>query len=202
VVAAGPRADGPDTRRPRLDDDIHYERCGVGLWRAGRGDWVGARRAETRLRAGLGPESAAPGRFEPLCADVIAAVVAAGTGAADARARLVRVDSVAATAPATITWILVAANLTAARLWEREGDVTRALAAVRRRPYIVDLVEPRLLVALSTMLAEEGRLAAQAGDRAGAARAWRRYLALRADAEPAVEPEVRRAEAALARIAQ
>ncbi|HEU5049298.1 MAG TPA: serine/threonine-protein kinase [Gemmatimonadales bacterium] len=202
VATVGPRADGPDAGRPQLDDDIHYERCGVGLWRAGRSDWAGARRAEARLRAGLGPESAAPGRFEPLCADLIAAVIASGTGAADTRLRLARVDSVAATAPATITWILVAANLTAARLWEREGDVTRAVAAVRRRPYIVDLVEPRLLVALSTMLAEEGRLAALAGDRAGAARAWRRYLTLRADAEPRLQPEVRRIEAELARIAQ
>jgi hypothetical protein len=41
-------------------------------------------------------------------------------------------------------------------------------------------------------LREEGRLAALTGDRAGAIRAYRHYLALRGDAEPALQPEVKR----------
>ena len=41
-------------------------------------------------------------------------------------------------------------------------------------------------------LREEGRLAALTGDRQGAIRAYRHYLALRGDAEPGLQPEVRR----------
>jgi hypothetical protein len=122
--------------------------------------------------------------FEPFCAGIIAAVVAAGTNAPEAEAELVRLDSAAASAPSTITWLLVSANLNAARLWEARGEPARALAAVRRRPYIVDIGEPRVLVALSTMLREEARLAAVTGDSAGAERARRRLAALQRDAEP------------------
>ena len=43
-----------------------------------------------------------------------------------------------------------------------------------------------------TYIREEGRLAALAGDREGAIRAYRHYLALRSEAEPALQPEVRR----------
>lgn len=49
---------------------------------------------------------------------------------------------------------------------------------------------------------EEGRLAALAGDSTGAVRAYRRYLALRGDADPPLQArvqEVRRALAALER---
>ncbi len=41
-------------------------------------------------------------------------------------------------------------------------------------------------------LREEGRLAALTGDRDGAIRAYRHYLALRSEAEPALQPEVKR----------
>ena len=200
AAAVARRVDAPDARRPLLDEDIHYERCGVGLWRALRGDPAGAAHAHARLSAGLGADSAAPGRFEPLCVDIISAVLAAERGAPDAAVALSRLDSAAAAAPATITWILVAANLTAARLWEQRGNVERALAAVRRRPYIVDIGESRVLVALSTMLAEEGRLAALAGDTAGAKAAYGRYLALREGAEQEQMTEIERIRAQLGRL--
>jgi hypothetical protein len=41
-----------------------------------------------------------------------------------------------------------------------------------------------------TQLREEGRLAALAGDREGAIRAYRHYLALRSEPEPAVRDQV------------
>ena len=46
-------------------------------------------------------------------------------------------------------------------------------------------------------LREEGRLAALTGDRAGSIRAYRHYLALRSEAEPALQPEVRQVRAEL-----
>jgi len=77
-------------------------------------------------------------------------------------------------------------NLLLARLFEATGDLPRALAAVRRRHYF--LGSP---LYLTTFLREEGRLAEALGDRAGAMRAFDHYLALRADHEASVDPEVR-----------
>ena len=48
---------------------------------------------------------------------------------------------------------------------------------------------------LSTPLREEGRLAALVGDTAGAIRAYRQYLALRSDPEPALHADVERVRA-------
>ena len=62
-----------------------------------------------------------------------------------------------------------------------------ALAALRRR-YVGQASQAHYV----RYLREEGRLAALAGDRDGAIRAYRHYLALRSEAEPALQPEVRR----------
>jgi len=70
----------------------------------------------------------------------------------------------------------VAANWTIARLREKQGDIPRALAAVRRREANY---YPAYLWTLAAFLREEGRLAARAGDTAGAAQAYDRYLAMR-----------------------
>jgi hypothetical protein len=76
-------------------------------------------------------------------------------------------------------------NLVAARLHEQRGELPAALAAVRRRMFGV-LALPEYV----TYQREEGRLAALAGDRAGAIRAYRRYLAMRVDPEPALRAQV------------
>jgi serine/threonine-protein kinase len=166
------------------DDSVYFQACGVSLWRVAHGDANGIPDAVQQLRKwrSLHPDL--------LCADIVDAQLAAITHAPDARRRLERLDSIAGSAPPSMTWSLVAANLTAARIWEAAGVPVRALAAVRRRPYITDIGEQRILVALSTMLREEGRLAALAGDTAGAITAYRRYLALRDDSEPAMAREV------------
>jgi hypothetical protein len=65
-----------------------------------------------------------------------------------------------------------------ARAYEASGEEAAALRVVRRGVWYYP---PRLL---STYLREEGRLAARAGDRAGAIRAWDHYLALRSNPEP------------------
>ena len=86
-------------------------------------------------------------------------------------------------------------NLVAGRLWQKHGEPGRALAAVRRR---ATEVPPAVLV---TQLREEGRYAALAGDKEGAIRAYRHYLALRAQAEPALLRQVGAVRAELAALA-
>ena len=76
-------------------------------------------------------------------------------------------------------------NLIASRLFEEQGDLPRALAAIRRRVW--DFAPNPFYVAYHR---EEGRLAALNGDREGAIRAYRRYLALRSGAEPRLQPQV------------
>ena len=53
---------------------------------------------------------------------------------------------------------------------------------------------------LAAQLREEGRLAALTGDREGAIRAYRHYLALRNDPEPAVAAQVAAVRAELRRL--
>lgn len=83
-------------------------------------------------------------------------------------------------------------NLIAARLFEEAGDPARALAVIRRRAWWNAF--------LSTQLREEGRLAELAGDHTGAIHAYRHFLALRADAEPSLRPDLERVRAALERL--
>jgi hypothetical protein len=89
-----------------------------------------------------------------------------------------------------------AANLVVARLRAARGDHARALAAARRHTYQPVFGSPYL----SSYLREEGRLAAATGDRAGAVRAYRHFLLLRADPEPSLRAEAADARAALARL--
>ena len=85
-------------------------------------------------------------------------------------------------------------NLVLAHLWEAQGDLPRALQAVRRRAAGYGLT-PKFM---STFLREEGRLAALVGERGEAIRAYQGYLALRPDPEPSVKPEVDQVRADLA----
>jgi hypothetical protein len=89
-----------------------------------------------------------------------------------------------------------AANLQLA-MQESRGNLTGALRALRRRAYYVN---PEELEFFSTALREEGRIAALAGDRPSAVRAYQHYLALRADPEPSQKPEVERVRAELGRL--
>jgi len=86
------------------------------------------------------------------------------------------------------------ANLALTRLWETQGDLSRALAATRRRAGMYTDWPPFL----SSFVREEGRLAALTGDSAGAVRAYRHYLMFRFDPEPSVRPEVERVRRELA----
>jgi serine/threonine-protein kinase len=74
-------------------------------------------------------------------------------------------------------------NFILAQAYESSGDVQSALRVIRRGIWYYP---PRLL---TTQLREEGRLAAQLGDRAGAVRAWEHYLALRSNPEPVLRAQ-------------
>ncbi|MFN2399337.1 MAG: protein kinase [Gemmatimonadaceae bacterium] len=198
----GPIADAQLARGPR-ERGIQYRIiCDVEEWRLNRGDTRSARGAIERLR------NAAVPRDEPSvvmrshgCAIVLDALLGLAERAPDADARLARLDSLMRTSPAFghegTFGSLTSANLYLARWHESRGRIGEALAASRRRMYHTQET-PRL----STFLREEGRLAAQAGDRAGAIRAYRHYLALRSDPEPSVAPEVARVRAELERLTQ
>jgi hypothetical protein len=107
----------------------------------------------------------------------------------------VRMDSVLRQVPGN-QQMVSAGNLVSARLWERRGNPSRALEAVRRREWFLN-VSPYFL---STMLREEGRLAEAAGDREGAIRAYEHYLALRFSPEPSLQADADRARSALERL--
>jgi hypothetical protein len=87
-------------------------------------------------------------------------------------------------------------NVIAARLHEARGDIQAALAAVRRRANH-GRDGP---LALSTMLREEGRLAALAGDVEGAIRAYDHFLALRPNPSPRLRADMERVRAARAQL--
>ena len=74
------------------------------------------------------------------------------------------------------------ASIALAEAYEASGDDVAALRVIRRGLW---LFPPR---ALATQRREEGRLAAKLGDRDGAVRAYRHYLALRSDPEPGLRP--------------
>ena len=114
---------------------------------------------------------------------VLDAQLAVMTHRPDARAMVARLDSVLKTDPQGVLGGL--GNLIAAHGWEAVGDVPRAVLAIRRTE---SLNAPGFYY--TALLQEEGRLAALAGDRDLAIRSYRRYLALRRDADPAIQHQV------------
>jgi hypothetical protein len=199
VAAARAATEGAAPRAAADSGDLaRYQVCAAGLWFAGRREFDRAARIAQELHRGQGRRP--PASPAILCAATIEAQTAAGTSGADAGERLARLDSLTRVNASTTSWIVTPANLVVADLRERRGELPEALAAVRRRSYIADVGEHRILVALPAMLRAEGRLAARTGDTTGAIRAYRHYLALLAQPEPALRPaadSVRRALAAL-----
>jgi predicted negative regulator of RcsB-dependent stress response len=87
-------------------------------------------------------------------------------------------------------------NLILTRLWEAQGNLQRALAAVRRFEYD----DPVGASYLATRLRTEGRIAAVAGDRDAAVRAYTQYLKLVNRPEPRVQPIVAEVREELAQL--
>ncbi len=189
-------ADGPLARSSRGAAERSGDICITEQWRLAHGEFGNVPSAITRLRGavpvGLSVhDSSNVAEEAQVCAALLEAWLASAARHSDAPRHVNRLDSLSRKSPAgwNEAW-----NLVVARLLEAQGDVPRALAAVRRRVYGM---VPRYL---STYLREEGRLAALGGDRAGAIRAYQHYLALRWDPEPSLRPEVDRVRAELAEL--
>ncbi|MEO8562238.1 MAG: BTAD domain-containing putative transcriptional regulator [bacterium] len=154
--------------------------CVVGQWFSARGDSASARRAAVALRSRRGLAVAAVSASPAVCASMLNAALAVGARARDARSQLLHLDSLVLS-PQVVGDLSTYAPLLLARLHERLGDVPGALAAVRRRAYMMDW--PRYL---AVMLREEARLSERAGDFPGMQRALEHYHSYR---EPAAETE-------------
>ena len=184
-------ADGPLVSGRALRSQ-YADVCALGLWRAGHAEFAAAKSAGDRLRAahmaGLhGDDSASAEHYPELCAALIDASRASGQSWPDALASITLADSLARDFIFEVCCneAITETNLLLARLWERQGDLPRALQAVRRRSGGFMLAP----VFLSTFLREEGRLAQATGDRPGAIRAYRHYLVLRSDSDRALRPQ-------------
>jgi eukaryotic-like serine/threonine-protein kinase len=132
-----------------------------------------------------------PGQLATYYTLLLDAQLAARSRRSDALPRLSRLDSLLQAVPLDGQFEPLG-NLLVARLWYNRGSPTRALASVRRHG------ASGLPVSYATALREEGRYAAQVGDRQAAIRAYRHYLTLRSAPEPAVRPKVERVRAELA----
>jgi TolB-like protein len=173
-----------------FDPDEVLARYAIGQYGVASGRLELARRAAADLRSiKVSSDSAWLADIVRTYALLLETQVAAAQRQPAAGDLLRQLDSVLAD-PVSITASSYG-NLIAARLHEERGEIPAALAAVRRR-YIGEMF-PHYV----RYLREEGRLAALAGDRPGAIRAYRHYLALRSEAEPALQPEVRAVKAEL-----
>jgi hypothetical protein len=156
-------------------------------WRIATRDTAHTARTIDRLRAILrlnGHERNVEARTEIATLEALFADVR-GSGRAEAAERLdslLRATNYNAVHDGRVTF----ANLVASRLFEATGDRRRALAAVRRRREWMSAT----IAYFGSMLRHEGRLAATTGDVQGAIRAYRHYLSLRTDPEPAMRAEV------------
>jgi hypothetical protein len=193
-----PRSDLARLPHDRLGTHRYRVLCWVAEWQVEHGSPAAARRVLDRLvRAQT--DSAMPEVLgEPVCVPMLRVTLAFATHSPRAARLLRQQDSVARVRP-SFSALTPAMNLVLGRLWERQGDPAAALAAVRRRDrhWL-----PSGLFFLSTFLREEGRLAALTGDTTGAIRAYRHYLALRADPDPALRPERDRVRSTLALLEQ
>ena len=189
--ADAPLASGLQDRNRQYGDI-----CVVSQWRLWNGRLDTIERAIALLRSAAPPRgysASVKTTVNPsVCAAVLYAWLATVRRAAEAPHALRSLDSLMTNGPEP--WLVIQyPNLVSARLHELQGDRLGALSALRRRSY--DAGPPMYL---STYLMEEGRLAALTGDRAGAVRAYRHYLALRPNPEPAAQPDVDRVRAELA----
>ncbi|MFL5519986.1 MAG: hypothetical protein ACJ8B6_03550, partial [Gemmatimonadales bacterium] len=182
--------DDPALHRYTSDDtDVEWppiRECFVELFRVDMGDSSTTRRAIRRLRefAALDPPPLPPQLWGPLdmrvCPLLLETMLENGRDRS-AGSRLEALDVIMRDGPRWLTLgpptvPVVSANWTIARLREKQGDLPRALAAIRRRE---NNYYPGYLWTLTAFLRQEGRLAALVGDSAGARTAYDHYLTLR-----------------------
>ena len=169
--------------------------CAVGLWAASYGDAVAAAAARSRISASIPGDS--PGRRNAniQCVAMIDAVQSVRERRRDARSRISQLDSLARSGLVSAGF-LDEGNVVLARAWQALGEPMLALDAARRQT-IASTSGYTTTLALS-----QARLAAAAGFTRESIDAYRRYLGMRADAEPSLKPEVERVRAELKRVEQ
>ncbi len=91
--------------------------------------------------------------------------------------------------------VMAESNFIVAQLYAHVGDYAAALRAVRRRHHHMHAFH--VASWFLGLMREEGKLAALAGDTAGAIKAYRHYLTLRTDPGPGLRAEVDAVRAAL-----
>ena len=176
------------------------DRCLVGLWYTRRSQAARARdmlelvNERTAVTEASFPE-AAPDDLE-LCLALLRAMVAAETGGATLDSAVVNLDAVIRSGLAQFRTMEPESILLLAQLQARQGDMQGALATTRRRDYWW----AGQLHLVPIYLRLEGQLAAEVGDTAGAIRAYQHYLALRAGADEALQPEVEEVREDLSRL--
>ncbi len=149
-----------------------------------------ARKAATRIRELLNSDMPVGARRSlTACAATLEAAAGVAAGRPDARALAENADTLVMTSP---RFSRNQNQLMLARVYDALGDPASGVRVLRRR----EQQDPDYFMA--TLLREEGRLAARAGDRDGAIRAYRHYLALRTQPDPEIEPEVLRVREELA----
>ena len=164
-------------------------RCLVGYWKAEHGNVAGARDdlMEVERRFAGAPTDDFAAREGRMCAAWLAASLAVGAHAVDAPRLVARLDTMVLRDRVPPRMSLTAAAIMSARLHEKLGRIDLALASSRWREHYTG--HPMFL---STQLRDEARLALSTGDRDGAIRAYRHYLALRPAPEAGIASEATR----------
>lgn len=185
------QVDAPFAAEAKLRHSQFEYVCVVQQWRLAHGDLAGTPASIAKLRV---PDPSAPAWLiaqNAACSTALEASLAAARAKPEAGLLSQRLDSMVQAIPGW-RWSFPRHRMVA-HVWETRGDWGRALAAIRRRPH-------GAVRYLAGDLREEGRLAALAGDTAGAVRAYRHYLALRLDPEPALRRQVEAVRSVLARL--
>ncbi|HEX6576470.1 MAG TPA: serine/threonine-protein kinase [Gemmatimonadaceae bacterium] len=157
-------------------------------WRIMHGDTSQTRKSIQRLRSLIRNEKADPTSAE-LEVAFIEMLHADAAHSPQLKRAVERVDSLILAgdvAAAPSTGRLAQYAVFGARMFEKLGDLDRATAMAGR--YAVWSTEA--MPYLARQLREQGRLAAKAGNRKRAIRAYKHYLGMRAEAEPFAKPEV------------
>lgn len=153
-------------RQPQAAADA----CVIAQWKLTHADTVGVRTTISRLRGVGSPVELPIASTTPLvCVELLDAALAVETDRTIAKALVDRVDSMIVT-PVVAGNAATYAHLLIARLYERLGDDSDALRAVRKHSYMAGWAP----YAAATWRAE-ARLAESVGDRAAARRAAARY---------------------------
>ncbi|HSG81233.1 MAG TPA: hypothetical protein VLC48_03210 [Gemmatimonadota bacterium] len=174
--------------------------CTLEQWRLWHGERSSASATIARLRSSTTSIDTTTATATSLasyvntCATLLGAIDATLSSTPDAGRRVTQLDSLLRQLPPAIYFpdrLDRSGHLALAQLFESLGDLGAAYKALQRREFFVSRY-------LADYMREEGRLAALLGDREAAIRAYRHYLALRSDPEPALADEVELVRAELA----